>query len=157
MDTLQKKRVRKNTARNSTARKNTAHHKIARNSTAHGNTVQMNTRIDADLKRRYERVLAQHGLTHSQVVRELCEYVADEGKLPDMTTQEAQQAKDEEIRKRVEAIEKLGNLIPDALERLGLPRDTPSPVNGMSDEDLKELRRDWAYEDYLEKSKHFVS
>ena len=157
METLQKKRARKNTARNSTARKNTAHHKIARNSTAHGNTVQMNTRIDADLKRRYERVLAQHGLTHSQVVRELCEYVADEGKLPDLVSEQAQQAKDEQIRKRVEAIEKLGNLIPDALERLGLPRDTPSPVNDMSDEDLKELRRDWAYEDYLEKSKHFVS
>ena len=157
METLQKKRVRKNTARNSTARKNTTHDKTARNNTAHNHTVQMNTRIDADLKRRYERVLAQNGWTHSQVVRQLCEYVADEGELPDMTTEQAQQAKDEEIRKRMEALKKLENLIPDALESLGLPRDTPSPLDGLSDHDLKELRRDWAFEDYLEKSRGFAS
>ena len=152
MVTVQKKRVRKNKVRN-----NTSHGHAAHGNTTHNNMVQMNTRIDADLKRLYDRVLSEHGWTHSQVVRQLCEYVTEEGKLPDMTTQEAQQAKDEEIRKRMESLHKLENLIPDALESLGLPRDTPSPIDALSDHDLKELRRDWAFEDYLEKSRGFAS
>ena len=141
MVTLQKHRVRNNKVQGNTAR----------NSTTHNNTVQMNTRIDANLKQRYERVLARHGWTHSQLVRELCEYVADEGKLPDMTTQEARQSEDEEVRKRLEALEKLENLIPDALESLGLPRDTPSPLDGLSAEETKELLHEWRYEDYMRK------
>lgn len=47
-----------------------------------GATVQMNTRISADLKARGDAVLAHAGVSASQVVRQLWEFMATYGELP---------------------------------------------------------------------------
>ncbi|MGN0038142.1 MAG: type II toxin-antitoxin system RelB/DinJ family antitoxin [Coriobacteriales bacterium] len=47
-----------------------------------GATVQMNTRISADLKARGDAVLAHAGVSASQAVRQLWEFMATYGELP---------------------------------------------------------------------------
>lgn len=47
-----------------------------------GATVQMNMRISADLKARGDAVLAHAGVSASQVVRQLWEFMATYGELP---------------------------------------------------------------------------
>lgn len=47
-----------------------------------GATVQMNTRISAELKERGDAVLAHAGVSASQAVRQLWEFMATYGELP---------------------------------------------------------------------------
>ena len=47
------------------------------------NFVQMNTRIEADMKRRGDKVLEKYGLTPSQAVRSLWRNLGKTKKLPD--------------------------------------------------------------------------
>ena len=48
-----------------------------------GTSVQLNTRIDPELKRRGDAVFAREGLTSSEVVRAVWEYAATRQKAPD--------------------------------------------------------------------------
>ena len=48
-----------------------------------GATVQLNTRIDPELKRRGDAVFAHEGLTSSEVVRAVWEYAAKSQKVPE--------------------------------------------------------------------------
>ena len=71
--------------------------------------VQMNTRIDAGLKSRGDRVLAAMGITPSQAVRALWAYLAEHGRFPDQMPCGAGQstdADDQVTRRKLEAIER---------------------------------------------------
>ncbi len=62
--------------------------------------IQLNTRIDAEVKRRGDAVFAREGLTASQVVRSVWQYAADTQCVPDCV----RPAIDVDRQRRIEAV-----------------------------------------------------
>ena len=112
-------------------------------------TVQMNSRIDEGLKERYERVLSKHGWQHSQVMRQLCEYVADEGDLPDLRTASQRDEQAQARARRLKALSDFSGCVKRELAGAGLMSSSQALLPEMTDAELKEWRRDSLGEDYL--------
>ena len=103
---------------------------------------QMNTRIDEDLKRRGDEVIAKHGLTPSQVVRAVWEHIDKTGDLPEFMREiEA----DEERKRKIALVESSSRIVADCLRQCG---GSGRFVDG--DLSYKELR-DFMYDDMLVK------
>lgn len=62
-------------------------------------TVQLNTRIDPEIKRRGDAAFARAGLSSSEVVRAVWSYVAREQRVPQFLTQQASCATEDLVQK----------------------------------------------------------
>lgn len=104
---------------------------------------QLNTRIDAEVKRRGDAVFAREGLTPSQVVRSVWQYAADTQRMPDCV----RPAIDADRQRRVEAIRRGAGLASRMLkEQFGIelsPADEPFDYKAyrshMYDEMIEEM------------------
>lgn len=72
---------------------------------------QMNTRINSALKTQGDAVLARNGLTPSQAVRSLWEYMATHDDLPDYLKQRQAKAGEEAQARRRAAVERASGLL----------------------------------------------
>jgi RHH-type rel operon transcriptional repressor/antitoxin RelB len=96
-------------------------------------TVQLNTRIDPELKRRGDAVFARAGLTPSEVVRAVWQEAADTQRVPEcvMRTRE----EDPERARRRQAIQEGAECVRAHMKSLGIrPSYTPLDYEQLRDE-----------------------
>ena len=100
---------------------------------------QLNTRIDAEVKRRGDAVFARQGLTSSQVVRAVWQYAADMQRVPECV----RPAIGEDRRRRVEAARRGSGFVSEMLrEEYGIrlsPRKQPFDYKEYRDEMYDEM------------------
>ena len=82
--------------------------------------VQLNIRIDPELKRRGDAVFARAGLTPSQVVRALWQAAADTQQVPACVMPSV----DSGVQERLDAVHRGAGLLTSMMEELGLPLAT---------------------------------
>lgn len=108
-------------------------------------TVQVNARIDAELKREGDAALAAAGLTPTQAVRALWELATHlkespgqlrAALLPDERQRE-QAARDKEIQRKLKLVKEGASLMERSYRSNGLP--WPPPTSELSYDELKEL------------------
>ena len=108
-------------------------------------TVQVNARIDAELKREGDAALAAAGLTPTQAVRALWELATHlkespgqlrAALLPDERQRE-QAARDKEIQRKLKLVKEGASLMELSYRSNGLP--WPPPTSELSYDELKEL------------------
>lgn len=98
-------------------------------------TVQLNTRIDPDLKRRGDAVFARAGLTSSEVVRAVWEAAATTQQVPDCVLQHRERG---DLDAKLEAIRDGYGLAIRVMEELGVKFKDPSecePVDWRAERD----------------------
>lgn len=110
-------------------------------------SVQMNVRLDSQLKEAGDAVLASLGMTPSQAVRELWQYLTENGHMP-----VAQRNNDEvlpgNIRSKASSshVSEGAALISNYYERFSIPRPSPDEVfdyDGLYDQMMSERFSDW--------------
>lgn len=110
-------------------------------------SVQMNVRLDSQLKEAGDAVLASLGMTPSQAVRELWQYLTENGHMP-----VAQRNNDEvlpgNIRSKASSshVSEGAALISNYYERFSIPRLSPDEVfdyDGLYDQMMSERFSDW--------------
>lgn len=87
-----------------------------------GAAVQLNIRIDPELKRRGDAVFARAGLTPSQAVRALWQAAADTQQVPACVAPIV----DSGVQQRLDAVHRGAGLLASMMEELGLPLATIS-------------------------------
>lgn len=112
--------------------------------------VQMNVRIDSDVKDDVDEILKRKGKNPSSVVRELWDFIRDSGDTPDLRTKAEKANKEAEKQRRLKAIEDGATLWSRTLKEAGLSDDGQHPWANMS---YKEMR-DAAYEDVVDEYAH---
>ena len=109
--------------------------------------VQMNVRIDSALKQRGDRILQQQGLTPSQAVRRLWEYVVEHGGVPGFMGGEAADNREAERRRRVALADEGSGMA----VRLGFPDPSSRPKGPSVEEIVGDCRNmDEIYDDMLD-------
>lgn len=111
--------------------------------------VQMNVRIDADVKDDVDEILKRKGKNPSSVVRELWDFIRDSGDTPDLQTKSEKADKETEKQRKLKAIEDGANLLSRTLKEAGLPDDGKDPFEGMTYKEIRDLMYEEKYEDYL--------
>lgn len=91
---------------------------------------QMNVRLDANLKASGDAVLEREGVSSSQAVRALWEYLAVQDRIPDglrmvLDNQEFD-AKEFERELRLEAVERGANLVSEFYRQFDIPEPDPN-------------------------------
>ena len=115
-------------------------------------TVQMNVRIDEDLKEAGDKALKELGVSATDAVRALWAYVADRKAMPDLSTHADEAAREEERRRRLRLVEESAGMVHRELVKAGLIGEDEDLLEGMSDAELKEYRHWLDYERYMEKT-----
>ncbi|KFJ00963.1 type II toxin-antitoxin system RelB/DinJ family antitoxin [Bifidobacterium stellenboschense] len=87
-------------------------------------TAMVTARVDADRKRDAEKVLKRNGRTYSDVIRDLTDYMADTGELPEFEKATLALIEERERRRKLEIIGYFAN------------RHLPAVEDGVSDEEL---------------------
>ena len=70
----------------------------------------VSARVDADSKAKADRVLKREGLSYSELIRKVTDYVAETGELPILEQTTLDLIKQERRRKQLEAFEYFKNL-----------------------------------------------
>lgn len=99
--------------------------------------VQMNVRIDADLKRTVDAELERLGATPSQLVRDAYRYVGRTHHLPDYEA-EAAATGERDRRRRLTRIEQLQGCVSRPLVEAGLLDGGDDILNGMTYQELRD-------------------
>ena len=86
-------------------------------------------RVDAERKREAEAVLKRHGLTYSDVIRDLTNYLADTGELPEFERITLDLVRRREMERKLAIIEMFANA------------ELPAVEGGLSDEEIVEQER----------------
>lgn len=84
----------------------------------------VSARVDAGNKEKAERVLKREGMSYSQLIRRVTDYVAETGELPMLESVTLDLIKQEKRRRQMEALEYIKNL-----------RVPPDP-DGLTDEEI---------------------
>ncbi|MCO6557887.1 MAG: damage-inducible protein J [Bifidobacterium sp.] len=111
--------------------------------------VQMNVRIDSDVKDDVDEILKRKGKNPSSVVRELWDFIRDSGDTPDLQTKTEKADKEAEKQRKLKAIEDGATLWSRTLKEAGLPDDGKDPFEGMSYKEIRDLMYDEQYDEYL--------
>lgn len=111
--------------------------------------VQMNVRVDAEVKADVDKILDRLGKTPSSVVRELWDFIKDHGGTPDLST--TAQNKDLEFQKQQESerIHDMSGIVPKMLENAGLIGREDDPFVGRSAAELHDYADEQRYLEYL--------
>ncbi|WEV71941.1 type II toxin-antitoxin system RelB/DinJ family antitoxin [Bifidobacterium sp. ESL0790] len=114
--------------------------------------VQMNVRVDAEVKADVDKILERLGKTPSSVVRDLWDFIKDHGETPDLNT--ALQNEDLELQKQQELgrIHSMSGIVPKMLENAGLIGRGDDPFAGKSAEELHDYADEQRYLEYLGES-----
>lgn len=116
-------------------------------------TVQMNVRIDAQLKNAVDKVLRRDGLSASDAIRSLWLYIADRQQVPHLETLAEEQARDEERRRRLALVEDSAGYVQRELAQANLTGTLADIPAAMSEDATPERTRDamydWMLDDYL--------
>ena len=86
-------------------------------------------RVDADRKREAEDVLKRNGRTYSDLIRDLTDYIADTGELPEFERTMLELLARHEMKRKLQILEYFAN------------RELPEVEGGLSDEELIEQER----------------
>ena len=86
-------------------------------------------RVDADRKREAEGVLKRNGRTYSDLIRDLTDYIADTGELPEFERTMLELLARHEMKRKLQILEYFAN------------RELPEVEGGLSDEELIEQER----------------
>ena len=86
-------------------------------------------RVDAERKREAEMVLKRHGLTYSDVIRDLTNYLADTGELPEFERITLDLVRRREMERKLAIIEMFANA------------ELPAVEGDWSDEEIVEQER----------------
>ena len=86
-------------------------------------------RVDAERKREAEMVLKRHGLTYSDVIRDLTNYLADTGELPEFERITLDLVRRREMKRKLAIIEMFANA------------ELPAVEGDWSDEEIVEQER----------------
>lgn len=86
-------------------------------------------RVDADRKREAEDVLKRNGRTYSDLIRDLTDYIADTGELPEFERTMLELLARHEMKRKLQILEYFAN------------RELPEVESGLSDEELIEQER----------------
>ncbi|WEV59602.1 type II toxin-antitoxin system RelB/DinJ family antitoxin [Bifidobacterium sp. ESL0728] len=114
--------------------------------------VQMNVRIDADLKDEVDVILKRLGKTPSSVIRELWDFIQDSGDIPDLDTAREKEDQELEKRKKLEKIDNMSGIVPRTLNDMGLIGRGDDPFKSMSAKELHDYADEQRYEDYAQES-----
>lgn len=114
-----------------------------------GEMAMLNVRMERDLRERGNAVLAEMGVTPSQLIRAIWEKLVGDKRLAQEQVQAAMSPartpeRQAEIDRKLAALERGDNLFYEFAERLGLDPATHTPMN---DEEVEEER----YQYYLDK------
>ncbi|KFI97555.1 type II toxin-antitoxin system RelB/DinJ family antitoxin [Bifidobacterium stellenboschense] len=116
-------------------------------------TVQMNVRIDAQLKDDVDAVLRGSGVSASDVVRSLWAYIADRRQVPRLETSAEERAREEERRRRMTIVEDSAGCLQRELAAAGVadgPADPfASAFGGMTSKQIRDAMYDQMLDDYL--------
>lgn len=86
-------------------------------------------RVDAERKREAEDVLKRNGRTYSDLIRDLTDYIADTGELPEFERTMLELLARHEMKRKLQILEYFAN------------RELPEVEGGLSDEELIEQER----------------
>ncbi|WEV65287.1 type II toxin-antitoxin system RelB/DinJ family antitoxin [Bifidobacterium sp. ESL0764] len=114
--------------------------------------VQMNIRIDADLKDEVDEILKRIGKTPSSVIRELWDFIQDSGEIPDLSTAAEKEDRELEKRKKLQKIDNMSGIVPRTLQDMGLIGRGDDPFKLMSAKKLHDYADEQRYEDYIRES-----
>lgn len=113
-------------------------------------TVQMNVRIDGDLKEAGDKALKELGVSATDAVRALWAYVADRKAMPDLSTHADEAACEEERRRRLRLVEESAGMVHRELMKAGLIGEDEDLLDGMSYKELRESMYARKLDEYLE-------
>lgn len=114
--------------------------------------VQMNVRIDGDVKERVDKILERQGQTPSALIRDVWDYVDDYGHVPDLETEAQKARKEAEKERRLKAVKEGATLWSRTLEEAGLHDSHKDPFEGMSYKEIRDLMYEEKYDEYLRES-----
>ncbi|KAB8289909.1 DNA-damage-inducible protein J [Bifidobacterium avesanii] len=114
--------------------------------------VQMNVRIDEALKDEGDAVLRELGVSASDAIRALWTYLADRRALPDMSTTADEAAREAERQRRLKLVRESAGMVHRAFVEAGLIGEDEDLLDGMDDAELKDYRRQLAYERYMNRN-----
>lgn len=114
-------------------------------------TVQMNVRIDEDLKEAGDKALKELGVSATDAVRALWAYVADRKAMPDLTTRADEAALEEERRRRLRIVEESAGMVQRELVKAGLIGEDEDLMEGMSYKELRDSMYARKLDEYLER------
>lgn len=113
---------------------------------------QMNTRLDAKLKERGDRVFARRGYTPSQVVRAVWEYADVYGDVPPFMREKASGDQDNERTRRLRRVQEGFGLATRAAQELAVyPASLENPLGGKTWSELRDEFYDRRFDDLLER------
>lgn len=110
-------------------------------------SAQMNVRLDSQLKEAGDAVLASLGMTPSQAVRELWQYLTENGHMP-IAKRNNDEALPDDIRSKASSshVSEGAALISNYYERFSIPRLSPDEVfdyDELYDQMMSEKFSDW--------------
>lgn len=110
-------------------------------------SVQMNVRLDSQLKEAGDAVLASLGMTPSQAVRELWQYLTENGHMP-IAKRNNDEVLPDDIRSKASSshVSEGAALISNYYERFSIPRLSPDEVfdyDELYDQMMSEKFSDW--------------
>ncbi|MDF7641372.1 damage-inducible protein J [Bifidobacterium sp. ESL0784] len=114
--------------------------------------VQMNVRIDADVKDDVDEILKRKGKNPSSVIRELWDFIQDSGEIPDLDTSVEKKNQELEKRKKLEKIDNMSGIVPRTLSDMGLIGRGDDPFKSISAKELHDYANEQRYEDYIQES-----
>lgn len=88
--------------------------------------VQLNTRLDEDIKRAGDAVLAEYGVSSTEAIRSLWQYMAQTGTLPDFIVLE-----EDVYRPTLESAEEGAGMAIRMAQALGMHVSYPEPITNM--------------------------
>lgn len=116
-------------------------------------TTQLNTRIDANLKERGDRVLARRGFTPSTAIRALWSYADTHGDVPPFLLEEQAKRENDECAARIQkAKDGYGMAIRMAQELASDPSTFEDVLSSTTWEDLREEMYEERLDDLLERT-----
>ena len=112
---------------------------------------QMNTRIDEELKRRGDEVIARHGLTPSQVVRAVWEHIGEIDDLPEFMRIPDAEAIEAERQRKVKLVEEGAHIWENFFKDHGLA--VPAPREFETDAERTAYYDELRFEAYEERAR----
>ena len=111
--------------------------------------IQMNVRIDRQLKEAGDAVLAQIGMTPSQAVRELWQYLTENGRMP-VAKRNNDEVPSDDMRSKVSSsrVSEGAALISNFYERFSIER--PSPDEAFDYDELYDQMMSERFSDWIE-------
>lgn len=111
--------------------------------------IQMNVRIDRQLKEAGDAVLAQIGMTPSQAVRELWQYLAENGRMP-VAKRNNDEVPSDDMRSKVSSsrVSEGAALISNFYERFSIQK--PSPDEAFDYDELYDQMMSERFSDWIE-------